>query len=77
MDVDVQGQEEGQEQFLTQRELAERWKKRPRTLERWRWLGVGPEYIKAEGGVRYPLSRVQAYERERLKRPVRREPRQA
>ncbi len=29
---------------LDQNELAERWSLSPRTLEQWRWRGVGPRY---------------------------------
>ena len=48
--------------FLTQAELARRWRISPRTLERWRWLGTGPAYIKAGGRVIYALADIEAYE---------------
>ena len=32
--------------LLTQSELARRWKISPRSLEKWRVLGLGPAYIK-------------------------------
>ena len=47
---------------LTQFELAERWRISPRTLERWRWLRLGPQYIKVGGRVVYLLADVEAYE---------------
>ena len=47
---------------LTQFELAERWRISPRTLERWRWLRLGPQYVKIGGRVVYLLSDVEAYE---------------
>ncbi|MEO0760460.1 MAG: helix-turn-helix domain-containing protein [Pseudomonadota bacterium] len=47
---------------LTQVELAERWRMSPRTLEQWRWRGVGPRYLKIGGRVIYPLAFVEAYE---------------
>ena len=34
---------------LNQIELSRRWSLSPRTLERWRWLGQGPRYLKIGG----------------------------
>ena len=34
----------------------------PRTLERWRWLGKGPRYLKIGGRVVDRLADVEAYE---------------
>lgn len=48
-------------------ELARRWKLSPRTLERWRWTGEGPNYIKLGGRVVYRLADVEAYETEHLR----------
>jgi predicted site-specific integrase-resolvase len=48
---------------LKQRELADRWNISPRTLERWRWVGEGPQFIKIGGRVVYRLEDVEAYER--------------
>ena len=47
---------------LTQVELAERWRISPRTLERWRWLRLGPQYLKIGGRVVYSLEDVQSFE---------------
>jgi predicted site-specific integrase-resolvase len=47
---------------LNQIDLACRWDISPRTLERWRWLGQGPRYIKIGGRVVYRLDDVEAYE---------------
>lgn len=47
---------------LNQIDLARRWKMSPRTLERWRWLGTGPAYVKLGGKVIYRLEEVVAYE---------------
>jgi hypothetical protein len=49
---------------LKQAELALRWNMSPRTLERWRWLGQGPRYLKIGGRVRYPVEAVETYEAE-------------
>ena len=53
------------EQFLTQTRLADRWKISPRTLERWRWKGEGPEFVKIGGRVVYRLDDIEAYESRR------------
>lgn len=47
---------------LTQLELARRWNISARTLERWRWLGQGPIYLKLGGRVAYPLADVEFFE---------------
>lgn len=47
---------------LNQIELARRWNVSPRTLERWRWLGQGPVYLKLGGRVSYRLEDVEDYE---------------
>jgi hypothetical protein len=48
--------------LLHQAELARRWRVSPRTLERWRWTGQGPAYLKLGGSVAYRLEDVLAYE---------------
>ncbi len=50
------------EQFLNQVRLADRWKISPRTLERWRWTGEGPAFVKIGGRVVYRIADVEAYE---------------
>jgi hypothetical protein len=52
---------------LNQIELADRWKVSPRTLERWRWLGQGPRFMKLGGRVAYRLEEVEAFEIEQLR----------
>jgi hypothetical protein len=51
--------------FLTQTELAKRFRVSPRTLERWRWLKTGPQYHKFGGKIVYAVADVEAYERRR------------
>ena len=46
---------------LNQVELAARWKISPRTLERWRWTGEGPAFIKIGGRVVYAIADLQAW----------------
>ena len=50
---------------LTQLDLARRWRISPRTLERWRWLGQGPAYLKLGAVIAYRLEDVEAFEAKR------------
>lgn len=50
---------------LKQRDLANRWNISPRTLERWRWTGEGPAYVKIGGRVVYRLEDIEAFEASR------------
>jgi hypothetical protein len=52
---------------LRQINLATRWSLSPRTLERWRWLGEGPPFIKIGGRVVYRQEDIEAYEAGRRK----------
>jgi predicted site-specific integrase-resolvase len=52
---------------LSQIELAARWNISHRTLERWRYEGEGPNYIKLGGRVIYRLVDVEAFEAEQLR----------
>ena len=47
---------------LNQNQLAERWSVLPRTLERWRWLGQGPIYLKLGGRVIYRIHEIEKFE---------------
>lgn len=53
--------------YLTQTQLAERWRVAESTLERWRSEGVGPIYMKILGRVRYRLSDITDFEEESLR----------
>ena len=52
---------------LSQVKLAQRWDISPRTLERWRWLGQGPKFLKLGGRVVYRIQDVENYEAEQLR----------
>ena len=52
---------------LSQIELAARWNISHRTLERWRWTGEGPQYVKLGGRVVYRLEDVEADEAEQIR----------
>lgn len=50
------------EEFLSEADLALRWQKSRRSLQRWRAEGVGPPYHRIGHAVRYRVSDVRAYE---------------
>jgi hypothetical protein len=50
-------------QFLTSRQLADRWQQAEGTLRRWRHRRVGPTFSKIGGSVRYALADVEAFEK--------------
>lgn len=52
---------------LIQAEVAQRWCVSPRTLERWRWTGQGPRFLKVGGRVVYRIEDIEAYEGEQLR----------
>lgn len=55
---------------LNQIELSRRWSISPRTLERWRWLRQGPQYLKIGGRIVYRLDDVEAYETAQIHTPT-------
>ena len=52
---------------LNQNDLALRWNVSPRTLERWRWLGQGPLFLKLGGRVAYRLEDIHAFEEAKVR----------
>lgn len=53
--------------YLTQSELALRWKLSQRTLERWRSEGIGPKLSKIGSRCLYPIEEIEAYEASHLR----------
>jgi hypothetical protein len=53
---------------LHQYHLADRWQISHKTLERWRYLKVGPDYLKIGGRVVYRITDVEAFEEQQLVR---------
>jgi hypothetical protein len=49
-------------EVLSQRELAQRWRISPRTLERWRCLGQGPAFLKLGRRIAYRVADIEAFE---------------
>jgi predicted site-specific integrase-resolvase len=56
--------------FLVQSELAQRWRVSPRTLERWRWLGQEPRFLRLGGRVVYRIEDVEAFELKQIRGPA-------
>jgi hypothetical protein len=52
---------------LNQIELAQRWAISQRTLERWRFQKVGPNYLKLGGRVVYRLTDIEAFEEDAVR----------
>jgi hypothetical protein len=52
---------------LNQVELSRRWSISPRTLERWRWIGQGPQFLKIGGRVVYRVADVEGFEHANLR----------
>ena len=57
-----------QKHCLNQKELARRWGLSHRTLERWRYTGQGPAFLKLGGRVLYRHEEVEAFEESQLQR---------
>ena len=53
--------------FINQIELSRRWGISPRTLERWRWQGIGPKFIKLGNRVVYAIEEIKDYEASQLR----------
>lgn len=49
-------------EFMTERELASRWRIFARTLQRWRAERYGPSHVLIGGSVRYRMADVHAFE---------------
>lgn len=56
---------------ISQNELAQRWQVSESTLERWRYEGIGPVFMKLRGKVRYRDSDILAFEAQALQASTR------
>lgn len=48
--------------YLTNRELAKRWVRSPRTIEGWRAKKTGPNYLNLNGKIVYDLDEIIKFE---------------
>jgi hypothetical protein len=51
-----------EEKHINPVELARRWRLSPRTLERWRWQGKGPAYLKIGVRIVYRKDDIESFE---------------
>ena len=49
--------------YLTTKELSQRWKLNPNTIEHWRTNGFGPHFIKIGRKILYSLDSIIAFEK--------------
>ena len=60
-------QDQEQEKYFTEKSLAKRWGINFKTLQKWRWKGIGPPYIKIGIAVRYSPESIKKFEEERMR----------
>lgn len=67
----MQNQESKQEQekYFSEKALARKWGISCRTLQKWRWRGTGPPYIKIGIAVRYSPESIKKFEEEHMYLP--------
>lgn len=63
----------GQE-FLREKELAKRWGISHLTLQKWRWMKMGPPYMKLSTMVLYSLAHIKEFEEKNTRHPVNQKP---
>lgn len=56
-----------QQQYFSEKSLARMWGMSYRTLQKWRWAGLGPPYIKIGCRVRYSLINIKNFEEKNLR----------
>ena len=54
--------------YMSPRQLANRWNIKEGTLGRWRVIGIGPIFLKLGSRIRYRLEDVKAYEKNILRK---------
>jgi len=54
--------------YITEKDLAKKWCLSTKTLQRWRWLKIGPAYIKIGGRIRYSPENIKNFEEENLRK---------
>lgn len=47
--------------LITARKAAEMLGKSPATLKQWRYMGIGPDYVKMEGSIMYDVAVLEEY----------------
>lgn len=65
--MDINDERARSHRHLNQVDLSRRWCLSPRTLERWRWLKQGPNYMRLGGRILYRLEDIEAFEAAQLR----------
>lgn len=52
-------------EYVTEREVAQRYGVKLKTVQKWRRLKVGPAYHRIEGSIRYSIADLEAYDKSR------------
>ena len=55
--------EEVGDELLTEKQVATKYKISKKSLQRWRWAGTGPRYLKISAAVRYRQTDLDAFVR--------------
>lgn len=58
-------------ELLTENEVAERLRVKPRTLQDWRQRDIGPAWARLGGSVRYPATELERYIEAQVHQPAR------
>lgn len=62
------------EAYISEKELARRWGFSHKTLQQWRWHGLGPAYLRIGGRIRYTSEQIRDFEQQHLSSPAKHEP---
>jgi len=62
------------EKLLTPSELAAHWSIKPKTLQKWRTKGYGPQYLKISRRILYPMRTVLKFEKSTLQQSTAQNP---
>ena len=60
-------QDQEHEKYFSEKSLARKWGISCRTLQKWRWRGTGPPYIKIGIAVRYSPENIKKFEEEHMR----------
>ena len=63
------GPPSSEDDLVHEGKLRKRWRKSPRTLQRWRRSGYGPPYLRIGGSVFYRMADILAFEEAARSRP--------
>lgn len=59
----MSSEEQTKKKFINEKELSKRWDIKVKSLQRWRWKGDGPPFLKFGHSIRYSISDIESYEK--------------